>query len=88
MSWRELFKYPRSLAAGILTGLSQTGGVGLALWGVTLIALVLKVTPAQASFLVILDGSDRDRRTGFWLVDLRCARAARGRTRAFPLGRR
>jgi hypothetical protein len=32
-SWRELFKYPRSLAAGILTGLSQTGGVGLALWG-------------------------------------------------------
>ena len=87
-SWRELFKYPRSLAAGILTGLSQTGGVGLALWGVTLIALVLKVTPAQASFLVILDGSDRDRRTGFWLVDLRCARAARGRNRAFPLGRR
>ena len=51
--WRELFKYPRSLAAGILTGLSQTGGVGLALWGVTLIALVLKVSPAQASFLAI-----------------------------------
>src|SRR6516165_7850173 len=32
------------------------------------------------------DLSDRDRRTGFWLVDLRCARAARGRNHAFPRG--
>jgi MFS transporter, putative metabolite:H+ symporter len=51
--WVELFKYPRSLAAAIMTGLSQTGGVGLALWSVTLLVLVLKVTPAQASFLAI-----------------------------------
>ena len=36
-----------------MTGLSQTGGVGLALWGVTLLVLVLKVTPAEASFLSI-----------------------------------
>jgi MFS transporter, putative metabolite:H+ symporter len=28
--WIELFKYPRSIVAGALTGLSQTGGVGLA----------------------------------------------------------
>jgi MFS transporter, putative metabolite:H+ symporter len=51
--WRELFKYPRSVAAAVLTGLSQTGGVGIALWGVTLLVLVLKVTPAEASFLTI-----------------------------------
>jgi hypothetical protein len=30
--WTELFKYPRRIFAGALTGLSQTGGVGLALW--------------------------------------------------------
>jgi MFS transporter, putative metabolite:H+ symporter len=51
--WRELFNYPRSIAAGCLTGLSQTGGVGLALWGLTLLVLVLNVTPAEASFLTI-----------------------------------
>jgi MFS transporter, putative metabolite:H+ symporter len=51
--WLELFKYPRSIAAGCLTGLSQTGGVGLSLWSVTLLMLVLKVSPADASFLMI-----------------------------------
>jgi len=30
--WRELFKYPRSMAAACLTGISQTGSVGLTLW--------------------------------------------------------
>ena len=44
---------PAQHPAGCLTGLSQTGGVGLALWSVTLLVLVLKVTPARASFLVI-----------------------------------
>jgi MFS transporter, putative metabolite:H+ symporter len=53
VSWLELFKYPRSIAAACLTGLSQTGGVGLALWQVTLLVLVLKVTPAYASYLTI-----------------------------------
>jgi MFS transporter, putative metabolite:H+ symporter len=52
-SWLELFKYPRSIAASCLTGLSQTGGVGLSLWIVTLFVLVLKVTPAHASYLTI-----------------------------------
>jgi putative MFS transporter len=52
-SWLELFKYPRSIAASCLTGLSQTGGVGLALWQVTLLVLVLNVTPAHASYLTI-----------------------------------
>jgi putative MFS transporter len=51
--WRELFKYPRSMAAACLTGLSQTGGVGLLLWITTLFVLVLKITPAQASYLMI-----------------------------------
>ncbi len=51
--WLELFKFPRSIFAGALTGLSQTGGVGLALWLVTLFVMVLKITPAQASKLGI-----------------------------------
>ena len=51
--WRELFNYPRSIAAACLTGLSQTGGVGLLLWITTLFVLVLKITPAEASYLMI-----------------------------------
>ena len=51
--WLEIFKYPRSVIAGCLTGLTQTGGVALALWLVTLLVMVLKVTPAEASKLVI-----------------------------------
>jgi MFS transporter, putative metabolite:H+ symporter len=51
--WIELFKYPRSIIAGCLTGLTQTGGVALALWLVTLFVMVLKITPAEASKLVI-----------------------------------
>jgi putative MFS transporter len=56
VSWLELFKYPRSLAASCLTGLAQTGSVGLTLWVTTLFVLVLKVNPAEASFLVIWIG--------------------------------
>jgi putative MFS transporter len=51
--WREVFRYPRSIAAGCLTGLAQTGAVGLALWGVVLFVLVLRVTPAHAAYLTI-----------------------------------
>ena len=51
--WTELFKYPRSIIAGCLTGLTQTGGVALALWQVTLFVMVLKITPPEASKLVI-----------------------------------
>ena len=51
--WLDVFKYPRSLVAGCLTGLTQTGGVALALWMVTLFVLVLQVTPAEASRLTI-----------------------------------
>jgi MFS transporter, putative metabolite:H+ symporter len=51
--WRELFNYPRSIATACLTGLSQTGGVGLLLWIVTLFTMVLKITPAEASKLMI-----------------------------------
>ena len=51
--WRELFKYPRSVAAGCLAGLSGTGITGFLLWQVTLFVMVLHVTPAQASGLVV-----------------------------------
>ena len=47
-AWLEMFKYPRSIAAGALVGLSQTGAVGLGLWMVTLLVMVLQVTPAEA----------------------------------------
>jgi putative MFS transporter len=51
--WLEIFKYPRSIIAGCLTGLTQTGGVALALWQVTLFVMVLGITAPQASKLTI-----------------------------------
>jgi putative MFS transporter len=39
-----------------LTGLSQTSGVGLALWAPTLLLLLLRTTPEEASFLMIWVG--------------------------------
>ncbi len=51
--WVELFRYPRSIIVGCLTGLTQTGGVGLTLWMVTLFVMVLGVTPPEASRLAI-----------------------------------
>jgi MFS transporter, putative metabolite:H+ symporter len=71
-SWLELFKYPRSIAAGALVGLSQTGAVGLGLWMVTLLVLVLRITPAEASFLVIWISLAQIAGRGFgaWITDL------------------
>jgi putative MFS transporter len=54
--WRQLFKYPRSVLLVCLTGLSQTSGVGLALWAPTLLLLLLHISPADASFLMIWVG--------------------------------
>src|ERR1700722_6033996 len=54
--WRELFKYPRSMLVGCLTSLSQTSGIGLLMWATTLLVLILKVTPAEASKLMIWVG--------------------------------
>jgi len=71
VSWLELFKYPRSIAAAIMCGLSSTGAVGIALWGATLLVLVLKVTPAQAAYLsvwIALIGIP-GRALGAWLSD-------------------
>jgi MFS transporter, putative metabolite:H+ symporter len=53
--WVELFKYPRLVASGCLTGLTQTGGASLGLWGPTLLVLVLvpRITPEHAAFLMI-----------------------------------
>jgi putative MFS transporter len=51
--WSELFKYPRSVAAGCLAGLSGTGITGFVLWQVTLFVMVLHVTPSAASGPVI-----------------------------------
>jgi len=56
----------------VLTGLSQTGTIGLQLWQVTLIVLVMKVTPAEASFLVIWTTllGIFGRGFGSWITDL------------------
>src|ERR1700738_2551901 len=51
--WRELFKYPRSMAVACLVALSQTGGVGILMWITALFVMVLKITPAEASYLMI-----------------------------------
>jgi len=51
--WLELFKYPKLVAAGCLTGVTQTGGASLGLWGATLLVVVLNDTPAHAAFLMI-----------------------------------
>ena len=51
--WLQLFRYPRSVAASCLTAISQTGGVGLLLWITALFVLVLRITPAEASYLMI-----------------------------------
>jgi len=56
-AWLELFRYPRSMAAACLTGISQTGTVGISLWMTTLFVLVLKVSPADASWLIIWVGA-------------------------------
>jgi putative MFS transporter len=54
--WRELFKYPRSVVLTALTGLSQTSGVGLALWAPTLLMMIIRIKPQQASFLMMWVG--------------------------------
>jgi len=50
-AWSSLFRHPRSIAAAVLAGLSQTGAVGVGLWGVAPLVLVLHVSPAKASYL-------------------------------------
>jgi MFS transporter, putative metabolite:H+ symporter len=51
--WLDLFHHPRSLVVGCLTGLTQTGGVALALWMVVLFTMVLNISAAEASGLLV-----------------------------------
>src|SRR5947208_4248036 len=51
--WLDLFKYPKLVAAGCLTGMTQTGGASFGLWGATLLVIVLNTSPAHAAFLMI-----------------------------------
>lgn len=55
-SWSELFRYPRSMFAACAVALSQTGGVGILMWITALFVMVLKITPAEASYLMIWVG--------------------------------
>jgi putative MFS transporter len=53
-AWRELFRHPRSMALSVLTSLGcQSGGIGIGLWSTTLLVLLLKIKPAEASYLMI-----------------------------------
>jgi MFS transporter, putative metabolite:H+ symporter len=51
--WLDLFKYPKLVAAAMLTGLTQTGGSSIGLWGATLLVIVMNTNPAHAAFLMI-----------------------------------
>jgi len=51
--WVELFKYPKLVVAGMFTGLTQTGGFSIGVWGPTLLVLVLSTSPEHAAFLMI-----------------------------------
>ena len=51
--WIELFKYPKLCMAGMLTGLTQTGGFAIGVWAPTLLVLVLGASPEYAAFLMI-----------------------------------
>ncbi len=54
VGWVELFRYPRSLAVSWLASLgAQTGAYGVTLWVPTLFVLLLRVKPADASYLFI-----------------------------------
>jgi putative MFS transporter len=51
--WSELFAYPRSAVLSSLTNFAtQCGSIGIGLWSTTLLVLLLKVSPAQASYLL------------------------------------
>jgi putative MFS transporter len=52
--WRELFRYPRSMAVSWLGNLgAQTGLYGLSLWAPTLLVQLLGISPARAASLMI-----------------------------------
>jgi putative MFS transporter len=53
-AWSELFRYPRSVVLSCLTNLcTQSGSIGIGLWSATLLVLLLKIGPADASYLLI-----------------------------------
>ncbi len=52
--FRDIFKYPRSLAVAFSTNLfSQIGYYGMLLWAPTLLVQLLPVSPARASMMMI-----------------------------------
>src|SRR5438552_3333505 len=54
-NWFDLFRYPRSLAVSWLGNAgAQTGVYGIVLWAPSLLVVLLKVTPQEASKMMIL----------------------------------
>ena len=57
VAWSELFQHPRSLVLTWLTSLgAQTAGYGIGLWAPTLFVLLLAVSPADASKMMMTVG--------------------------------
>jgi putative MFS transporter len=57
VAWTELFQHPRSLVLTWLSSLgAQTAGYGLSLWAPTLFVLLLAVSPAEASKMMMMVG--------------------------------
>ena len=57
VAWSELFQHPRSLVLTWLTSLgAQTAGYGIGLWAPTLFVLLLAITPADASKMMMTVG--------------------------------
>jgi hypothetical protein len=69
--WRELFCYPRSMAAACTIAPSQTGGVGILMWIAALFVMVLKITQLLQPLLQDAVASDVKR------IDLYVIRWAR-----------
>jgi putative MFS transporter len=79
--WRDLFRYPRSLAVSWLGNLGmQTGIYGLALWVPTLFTQVLSISPREAARLMIFVslGGFVGRLAFAWLSDAIGRRASGG----------
>jgi MFS transporter, putative metabolite:H+ symporter len=57
VAWSELFQHPRSLILTWLSSLgAQTAGYGITLWAPTLFVLLLTVSPADASKMMVTVG--------------------------------
>jgi putative MFS transporter len=87
-NWFDLFKHPRSLIVSWIGNLgAQTGIYGVLLWAPTLFVLLLKVTPAEASKMILaLNVSGVIGRISFSFLSERLGRRVSGGLLGFGAG--